>query len=148
MKRMAETADIHAWKYVDSPDVTEGEAEKFRDLPHSIQVFEINGPMFFAAADHLLNIKSSHGTKAIVIRMRSVPAIDASALKTLRELAGRSKKKHIKLIFSHVNEQPMRAMEKDGFVELVGEENFFPNIVEALDYAEEYVKQASSHGKK
>ena len=140
MKRMAETADIKAWKYTDSPDITPGEAEKLRDIPHSISVFEICGPMFFAAADQILNINSNHHTKVVVIRMRSVPAIDASAMKSLHELVGRAKKKNITLVFSHVNEQPMHVMEKDGFIELVGKENFHDNIVDALDYAENLVK--------
>ena len=139
MKRMAETADIKTWKYTDSPDVTPGEAEKLRDIPHSISVFEICGPMFFAAADQILNINSHHHTKAVVIRMRSVPAIDASAMKSLHELFNRAKRKNITLIFSHVNEQPMHVMEKDGFIELVGKENFHENIVDALDYAERLV---------
>lgn len=140
MKRMAETADIKAWKYTDSSDITPGEAEKLRDIPHSISVFEICGPMFFAAADQILNINSSHHTKVVVIRMRSVPAIDASAMKSLHELADRAKKKNITLIFSHVNEQPMKVMTKDGFVDLIGKENFHANIVDALDYAETLVK--------
>ena len=140
MKRMAETADIKAWKYTDSPDITPGEAEKLREIPHSINVFEICGPMFFAAADQLLGINSDHRTKAVVIRMRSVPAIDASAMKCLHELAERAKKKNIHLIFSHVNEQPMKVMKKDGFYELIGKENFHENIVSALDYAETLVK--------
>lgn len=140
MKRMAETADIKAWKYTDSPDITPGEAEKLREIPHSISVFEICGPMFFAAADQLLGINSDHRTKAVVIRMRSVPAIDASAMKYLHELAERAKKKDIHLIFSHVNEQPMKVMKKDGFYELIGKENFHENIVSALDYAETLVK--------
>lgn len=140
MKRMAETAGIKAWKYTDSPDITPGEADKLRDIPHSISVFEICGPMFFAAADQILNINSNHHTKAVVIRMRSVPAIDASAMRSLHELAGRAKKKNITLIFSHVNEQPMHVMEKDGFIELVGKENFHQNIMDALDYAERLVK--------
>lgn len=140
MKRMAETADIKAWKYTDSPDITPGEAEKLRDIPHSISVFEICGPMFFAAADQILNINSHHHTKAVVIRMRSVPAIDASAMKSLHELFNRAKRKNITLIFSHVNEQPMHVMEKDGFIELVGKENFHENIVDALDYAEKLVR--------
>ncbi|MBO5523764.1 MAG: sulfate permease [Roseburia sp.] len=140
MKRMAETADVTAWKYVDEPDVTPGEAEKMRDIPHSIRVFEISGPLFFAAADEILHINSGKSTKAVVIRMRSVPAIDASAMRSLRELADRAKKKNITLIFSHVNEQPMSVMEKDGFIEYVGKEHFLPNIVEALDYAEGIVK--------
>lgn len=140
MKRMAETADIKAWKYTDSPDITPGEAEKLREIPHSISVFEICGPMFFAAADQLLGINSDHRTKAVIIRMRSVPAIDASAMKCLHELAERAKKKNIHLIFSHVNEQPMKVMKKDGFYELIGKENFHENIVSALDYAETLVK--------
>jgi SulP family sulfate permease len=140
MKRMAETADIKAWKYTDSPDITPGEAEKLRDIPHSISVFEICGPMFFAAADQILNINSNHHTKIVVIRMRSVPAIDASAMRSLHELANRAKRKNITLVFSHVNEQPMRVMEKDGFIGLVGKENFHHNIVDALDYAEALVK--------
>ena len=140
MKRMAETADIKAWKYTDSPDITPGEAEKLREIPHSISVFEICGPMFFAAADQLLGINSDHRTKAVVIRMRSVPAIDASAMKCLHELAERAPKKNIHLIFSHVNEQPMKVMKKDGFFELIGKENFHENIVAALDYAEALVK--------
>ena len=140
MKRMAETADVKAWKYTDSPDITPGEAEKLRDIPHSISVFEICGPMFFAAADQLLTINSANHTKVVVIRMRSVPAIDASAMKSLHELVNRAKKKNITLVFSHVNEQPMHVMEKDGFIELVGKENFHKNIVDALDYAEGLVK--------
>lgn len=140
MKRMAETADIKAWKYTDSPDITPGEAEKLREIPHSISVFEICGPMFFAAADQLLGINSDHRTKAVVIRMRSIPAIDASAMKCLHELAERAKKKNIHLIFSHVNEQPMKVMKKDGFYELIGKKNFHENIVSALDYAETLVK--------
>ncbi len=141
MKRMAETANIKEWKYTDSPDVTPGEAQKLRDIPHSISVFEISGPMFFAAADQLLGINTSRRTKVMVIRMRSVPAIDASAMKSLRELAERARKKNITLIFSHVNEQPLHVMEKDGFYELIGKDNFRPDIVAALDYAESLVRR-------
>lgn len=139
MKRMADTADVKAWKYSQQPDVTPGEAEKLRDVPRSIRVFEISGPLFFAAADQLLAINSKQYTKVIVIRMRSVPAIDASAMKSLRELADRAKKKNITLVFSHVNDQPMSVMKKDGFVEYLGAENFRENIVDALDYAESLV---------
>lgn len=140
MKRMAETADVKSWKYLEQPDITPGEAEKLRDISRSIRVFEISGPLFFAAADSLLQINSKQYTKVIVIRMRSVPAIDASAMKSLRDLAVRARKKNITLIFSHVNEQPMSVMKKDGFIEFIGKENFRSNIVEALDYAEQLVK--------
>lgn len=140
MKRMAETADVKPWKYAEQPDITPGETDKLRQVPRSIRVFEISGPLFFAAADQLLQIDSKQYTKIIVIRMRSVPAIDASAMKSLRELADRAKHKNITLIFSHVNQQPMSVMTKDGFIDYVGADNFRTNIVEALDYAESLVK--------
>lgn len=47
------------------------------------------------------------------------------------------------MIFSHVNEQPMSVMKKDHFIELIGEEHFLPNIVEALDYAENMAADSS-----
>lgn len=140
MKRMAETADINKWKYIDDPEIVDGEADKLRDIPRDIRVYEINGPLFFAASDQLLQIHSGIHTKVIVIRMRAVPAIDASAMKSLRDLATRAKKKNITLVFSHVNEQPMSVMKKDNFIEYVGEEYFKRNIVEALDFAEELIK--------
>ena len=71
--------------------------------------------------------------------MRSVPAVDASAMKCLLDLVERARKKNITIIFSHVNEQPMHMMEKGDFVDIVGRENFRDNIVEALDYAEELI---------
>ena len=140
MKRMSETSDVKGWKYIEQPDVTPGEAEKMLSISKSIRVFEISGPLFFAAADQLLQIQAKQYTKVVVIRMRSVPAIDASAMRELRALVERGRKKGITVVFSHVNEQPMHVMEKDGFISYVGEENFRKNIVDALDYAESLVK--------
>ena len=139
MKRMAETTDVKCWKYAEQPDVTPEEAEKLRAVPRSIRVFEINGPLFFAASDQIFKIDSKHYTKVIVLRMRSVPAIDASAMRALRQLAERAKKQNITLVFSRVNEQPMSVMTKDGFVEYVGADNFRGDIVDALDYAEKLI---------
>ncbi len=39
------------------------------------------------------------------------------------------------MLLSHVNEQPMSVMKKAGFIEMVGEENFLPNIDAALEKA-------------
>lgn len=140
MKRMSETAEVTSWKYIEEPDTLPGEKEKMMELNKAIRVFEISGPLFFAAADQLLNINSKQYTKVIIVRMRSVPAIDASAMKKLRELVERARKKDITIIFSHVNDQPYKVMEKDEFITFVGEENFRDNIMEAINYAEELVK--------
>ena len=136
MKRMAEVSDVKAWKYIEQPDVTEGEAETLLAVPKEIRVFEISGPMFFAAADQLAYIDYKKYTKFLIIRMRSVPAIDASAMRALHELADRAAKKKIRLIFSHVNEQPLSVMKKDGFYDRIGADQFQPNIVDAIRFAE------------
>ena len=135
MKRMAEVTDIKSWKYVEEPDTPADEAEKLLSIPKEIRVFEISGPMFFAAADHLSKIDSKNYTHVIIIRMRSVPAIDASAMHSLHNLADRAKKKGIYLVFSHVNSQPMSVMKKDGFYYKIGEENFQPDIAAAIEHA-------------
>ena len=94
--------------------------------------------MFFAATDKFMDVTAeTHGeVKVVIIRMRGVPAIDVTALHSLRGLYDTCKKKNINLLFSHVQEQPYHAMEKAGFTELVGTDNFRENIDDALAYAE------------
>ena len=136
MKRMSDTAEVTGWKYIEEPDVMPGEQEKLMHVNKAIRIFEVNGPLFFAAADKLLKINSKKYTKIIIVRMRAVPAIDASAMRKLRELIERTTKKGIQVVFSHVNEQPRKVMEKDGFIDYVGAENFRENIMDAISFAE------------
>ena len=136
MKRMSDTAEVTGWKYIEEPDVMPGEQEKLMHVNKAIRIFEVNGPLFFAAADKLLKINSKKYTKVIIVRMRAVPAIDASAMRKLRELIERARKKGIQVVFSHVNEQPRKVMEKDGFIDYVGAENFRENIMDAISFAE------------
>ena len=101
-------------------------------------VYEISGPMFFAAADAFMDIAPTKDTKKVILRMRSVPAIDVSAMHSLVEVYEQCKKKGITLVFSHVQEQPYRAMEKAGLVEKVGKEHFCKNIDAALAHVQEF----------
>ena len=65
--------------------------------------------------------------------------VDTTAMNALKNLAKVCQAKGIAMVFSHVNEQPMHVMEKAGFVEIIGEENFRPNISAALERAEEII---------
>ena len=78
-------------------------------------------------------------TKCLILRMRSVPALDSTALNALKDLVDTCEKKGITIVFSHVNEQPMKVMKKAGFIELVGKEHFCPNIAAALKHAEDCI---------
>lgn len=137
IKRMSEETKVNGWTYVDedTPDVD----EHLQKLPLQIRVYEISGPLFFGAASAIEEIAVKDFTKCLVLRMRSVPALDSTALNALKDLVQVCKSKGITIVFSHVNDQPMRVMEKAGFIELVGKENFQPSISAALDRAEEII---------
>ena len=137
IKRMSEETHVDSWVYADddTPDID----DHLRRLPLQIRVYEITGPLFFGAADAIEHIVVKDFTRCLVIRMRSVPALDSTALNALKNLVTVCERKGITLVFSHVNEQPMRVMKKAGFPELVGEQNFCPNISAALTRAEEVI---------
>lgn len=137
IKRMSEETKVNGWTYVDedTPDVD----EHLQKLPLQIRVYEISGPLFFGAASVIEEIVVKDFTTCLVLRMRSVPALDSTALNALKDLVQVCKSKGITIVFSHVNDQPMKVMEKAGFIELVGEENFQPSISAALDRAEEVI---------
>ncbi len=135
MKRMADESSVRGWTYIDPDD--DPDSIELRQVPQHVRVYEISGPMFFGATDRLLDITFKDFTKVLVIRMRAVPALDASAMHSLEQLYERCAKNGVKMVFSHVNDQPYKTMEKDGFVKKIGEENFCNHIDDALKRAGE-----------
>ncbi len=149
MRRMAEVTSVSGWKYVEDADtigaLTSKDAKDDLALvPPRTLVYEINGPMFFAASEELLNIKAKHDTCVLIIRMRSVPALDITALNTLRKIYKECEDRDIFLIFSHVLNQPYKTMVKNGFVEELGENHFVAKISDALKLADDIVKEKST----
>ena len=137
MKRMSDVTEVHSWKYAE--DEEEAEREKLRKLSPHINVYEISGPLFFGAADVIGRIAVKDHAKCLILRMRSVPALDSTALNAMTDLYKNCEKRGITLILSHVNQQPMKVMEKAGFAQKVGQENFCENIDRAIKRAEELV---------
>ena len=138
MKRMSDETHVDSWTYVD--DDSDAVNDHMQKLAKEIRVYEITGPLFFGAANAIEHIVVKDFTKCLVLRMRSVPALDSTAMNALQNLVKYCEAKGITPIFSHVNEQPMHVMEKAGFVELVGKDNFCTNISDALKHAEELIK--------
>lgn len=135
MKRMSDVTEVEGWKYVDDEDDPDSIA--LREVPAHTLVYEISGPMFFAAADKILKISVKNDTRCLILRMRSVNAIDATAMHSLEQLYENYEKKKIQIILSHVNNQPRAVMEKSGFTQKVGAENFCAHIDEALERAKQ-----------
>ena len=138
MKRMSDETGVRNWSHIDeiSDEVRDAERARMRNIPSSISVCEITGPLFFGAADQIGLISVTEKTKCLILRMRGVPALDSTAMNSLTSLYEKCQKKKITLILSHVNDQPMRVIRKAGFDTLIGKENFSPNIDVAIEKAE------------
>ena len=141
LKRMSDVTEIKSWKYLGDEIDEENDPENInlRKVPKKTLVYEIYGPMFFAAADKFLQISTKPGIKVVVLRMRSVPAMDVTALHSLKKMVTDCKKKGITIILSHIQEQPLAMMKKAGFDTIIGDPNFCGHIDEALLRAEQIV---------
>lgn len=135
MKRMSEETTVKGWEYVDSEN--DMDSIDLKAVPKNVRVYEISGPLFFGAADKILDITFKEYTSCLVLRMRAVSAIDATAMNSLEQLYKKCQSKNITLVLSHVNEQPLHAMQKSGFYDKVGAENFCAHIDDALVRANE-----------
>lgn len=141
MKRMADTTKIESIKsdIEDSPDIALSNPE---GIDPAIQIFQLYGPFFFGAADKFTdtiqeNITQTH---VMIVRMRHVPFIDATGYHALFKTYSFCRKHRILLLLTHVQEQPYKLLEKHGFIELAGKDNFCGNIDTALIRANAYVE--------
>jgi len=106
-------------------------------IPPEVEVFEIYGSLFFGAIDRFRDAirRIEKKPRAMVLRMRHVPSIDASGLQSLEELLASCRRSHVALILSAVAPQPMEAMRQSGLLERLGAGNLAKDVYEALDIA-------------
>ena len=134
LKHMADAAGVRQW--VERNDLDEiSENTDLKQVPKNTSVYEIFGALFFGAANDFLNVVHEEGKNVLIFRMRNVPIMDISGLEALEEALETCRKRGMTLVLSHVNEQPMKVMEKAGFIEKIGKENICDNIDKALERA-------------
>lgn len=106
-------------------------------LPKGIGIYEINGPFFFGAADQFLEnaLKYRRAVPVLIIRMRNVPAMDATGLHALTRLLTKCEEVGTTMILSGVNEQPLKTMTRAGFIDKIGAENVCLTFGEAVKRA-------------
>ncbi|HWU73856.1 MAG TPA: SulP family inorganic anion transporter [Sphingomonas sp.] len=112
MMRMSETVQIDAGG---APEGDEGEDIHQRDaLPAGVEVFRIDGPVFFGIANELLDTLRRMGQtpKVIILRMRRVPLLDASGATTIAEIVHRSGTAGAQIILSGVQPQPLAMLDR------------------------------------
>jgi SulP family sulfate permease len=148
MKRMSEvtnvgmiTAEMEEGGADSLADLKDPNAVSKREVPRGVEVYEINGPFFFGVADRLKDTLRGlqMPPKVFVLRMRRVPAIDASGMHALDEFYEKCFRQGTLLLLAGVHAQPMVAMTQYGLIEKIGEGNLFENLDDALVRAGEVV---------
>jgi SulP family sulfate permease len=117
-----------------------------RVVPPGVEVFEIHGPMFFGAIDQFKDAirRLEKRPRVLILRMRHVLAIDATAIRAL-EMELKSERKHgMILVLSGVHAQPLVAMRQSGFLDRIGEENICADIDAALARATEIIATSTT----
>jgi SulP family sulfate permease len=143
MKRMADVSNISAItrEFANGDDelaeMKDPNAVARRELPAGVEVYEIDGPFFFGVADRLKDTLQTleRPPKVFILRMRKVPCIDASGLHALAEFHRKCRRQGTLLLLSGVHAQPLFAFTRVGFNDVLGSENLFASLDDALERA-------------
>ena len=148
MRRMAEVTNVSmvTRELHDNGDPyeTDPNAVRRRSVPDGVEVYEINGPFFFGAAEKFKSTiaQMANRPRVFIVRMRNVMAMDSTGLHALKDLIRRSRHDGSFVILSDVHTQPLFAMERAGLLDELGSDNAFGNIDDALNRAREYLGEA------
>lgn len=129
MKRMS---DIEKHEMVLSDD--ENDIENYDRLPKDIAVYEIGGPLFFASAKQYAELIKQRGisAKILIIRMRHVSFIDATALHNFYETIKLLKDNGTIVVTSGTNNEVFQALKKHHIITLIGKENMHKTFARAV----------------
>jgi SulP family sulfate permease len=146
MKRMSEATTINNAENLFGAAESNGEKlfeEELPYIPKNTMLYEINGPLFFGASqkfqEFLTDLKQE--PKVLILRMRNVPFIDATAVNRLKEFHQKLKSCGTTIIISGANRQVKEELFKSEFYSLIGKNNILDNINQAIERAEKINKE-------
>jgi SulP family sulfate permease len=152
IRRMAEVTNVTAVRHEleETGDDAESslDAELRRRIPRDVDVYEINGPFFFGAAERFKDTISvvSRRPKVLIIRMRSVLALDSTGMHALKDVVHRSRREGTTVLLSDVHMQPLVALTGSPVLEEIGRENVFGTLGDALARASDLVAPRNRTG--
>ncbi len=141
MRRMAEVTNVSAISREFDEDAGDDEGDpnavRRRAVPAGVEVYEINGPFFFGAAEKFKETLTQvrRTPKVLILRMRNVPAMDSTGLNALRDIVTRFRGAGTRVILAEVHAQPMVAFQRSALGDEVPEDDLVGNIDDALNAA-------------
>lgn len=127
MKRMAETVNV---TQLNDADLEEEYGQREWSLPPGMLVYQLEGPFFFGAAEHLQRRLQTirEDTDTIVLRMSHVPIMDATGMQTLWNLLGTCRQHHIRLVIAEARPNILEKLRRAGLTGQIGEHNMLPHL--------------------
>ena len=128
----------------DEEDVVDQNRISQKDIPDQVEVFEINGPFFFGAADKFKDTIRGLEKKPeiLILRMRHVPTIDATGLNALENVFHFSKHDGTRIILAGLQSGPLKKIKRAGLLKYIGEKNIQPTIDRAIVRARQILKDS------
>lgn len=142
MKRMTDVTNVQGFELHDEEEEGQLLDEELKEvLSDEILIYEVNGPFFFGAADKFLDsIQSLQGpSKVLIIRLRNVPVIDATAVHALELLQDTCRRSNTTLILSEINDKPYQVVKRVGLVREIGREQVCRYFDQAVERAKQLV---------
>ena len=141
MKRVSETTQIR--NLVAEEVFDKDLADILEKADGKIHVYQVNGPMFFGIVqDFIEKMKTLESSiEVVILDLRHTHAMDASAIQALVRLHNHCKSKNIKFCLTHIQEQPMKVLNKMNFLVKIGENNIYETKTEAIENAYKYVQK-------
>jgi SulP family sulfate permease len=153
IRRMASVTEVSA--VTDALTVGDDEGDPYdvdpdgvrgRAIPPGVDVYEINGPFFFGAAETFRETigQVAHSPRVLIVRMRHVHALDSTGMHVLADLARRSRQAGSTLLLAEVHAQPRAALSASPVLDAIGAENVVGAFDEALERARAIVAARSA----
>lgn len=108
-------------------------------IPPGVEIYELNGPLFFGSTNQfdVIDRQGHEKPKVRVLRFRNVPLIDSTGMHVLKSFYDKNKKAGIHIVMTGLHVQPLNEMVKADLYDLIGEENVFSSMKEAIERSQE-----------
>jgi len=128
MQRMSKISNI------ESVNIDNDILENYSALPKGVDVYEITGPFFFAAAQSYKDtLKEIAGdSKVLILRMRYVPFIDSTGIRIFQEVIRDFRIRKVTIILSGVRPAVRETLIDCGLADIIGHELVCDNFGEAV----------------
>ena len=126
-------------------DSADGHSPRFPRhlIPEGVEVFEINGPFFFGAAEKFRSalMRVEAPPRVLILHLARVPFLDATALHVLEEFCHGAVRNHTDLIFSGLKPEVHSALQKSGIFKKLSQVRFSDDLPSAVKQAQQWISE-------